>query len=76
MNQGIAILKDAKLATKALKIGDKIPEILLPNVNETPISIQELLVQKKIVLSFYRGGWCPYCNLELQALQQYQEQFA
>ncbi|AXT50009.1 AhpC/TSA family protein [Aquimarina sp. BL5] len=75
MNNGIANLKDSQLASKALKTGDKIPEILLPNAAGVNISIQELLVNKKVVLSFYRGGWCPYCNLELKALQQYQNEF-
>lgn len=75
MNNGIANLKDSQLASKALKTGDKIPKILLPNAAGVNISIQELLVNKKVVLSFYRGGWCPYCNLELKALQQYQNEF-
>ncbi|WP_298315766.1 peroxiredoxin-like family protein [uncultured Aquimarina sp.] len=75
MNNGIANLKDSQLVSKALKTGDKIPKILLPNAAGVNISIQELLVNKKVVLSFYRGGWCPYCNLELKALQQYQNEF-
>ncbi len=70
MNNGIQSLRDAKLTTKALKTGDKIPEIKLPNAANKDISVQELLLEKKVILSFYRGGWCPYCNLELRALQQ------
>ncbi|WP_298540695.1 peroxiredoxin-like family protein [uncultured Aquimarina sp.] len=75
MNNGIATIKDTQLAYRALKTGDKIPEILLPNAAGSNISIQELLLNKKVVLSFYRGGWCPYCNLELKALQEYQNKF-
>ncbi|MBW1295125.1 peroxiredoxin-like family protein [Aquimarina litoralis] len=75
MNNGIEILKDSQLTSRALKTGDKIPEIQLPNAANKTISVQELLVTKKVVLSFYRGGWCPYCNLELKALQQYQDKF-
>lgn len=70
MNAGIQALRDAKLVSKALKTGDQIPEITLPNAAEKNISLQEILLEKKVVLSFYRGGWCPYCNLELQALQK------
>ncbi|WP_109301133.1 peroxiredoxin-like family protein [Aquimarina sp. AU474] len=70
MNNGIQSLRDSKLVSKALKKGDKIPEIKLPNAANRAISVQELLLEKKVVLSFYRGGWCPYCNLELKALQQ------
>ncbi|WP_299251968.1 peroxiredoxin-like family protein [uncultured Aquimarina sp.] len=75
MNNGIANLKDTQITSRTLKTGDKIPEIILPNATGTNISIQELLSNKKVVLSFYRGGWCPYCNLELKALQQYQDKF-
>ncbi|MCK8524359.1 AhpC/TSA family protein [Aquimarina sp. D1M17] len=70
MNNGIQVLKDNKLVSKALKTGDKIPEIILPNATNKNVSINQLLSNKKVVLSFYRGGWCPYCNLELKALQQ------
>jgi len=75
MNNGITAIKDNKLANQALKTGDKIPKITLPNVANMPISVQELLHTDKIVLSFYRGGWCPYCNMELQALQKSQSVF-
>jgi len=75
MNHGIAVLKDSQLTRRALKTGDKIPEIALPNATGATIAFHKLLVDKKVVLSFYRGGWCPYCNLELQALQSYQDQF-
>jgi len=75
MAKGINSLKDDKLVTKALKTGDKIPEIELLNATGKKVSIQELLKNNKIVLSFYRGGWCPYCNLELKALQQQQQEF-
>lgn len=70
MNNGITILREEGLVKKALKTGDKIPEVTLPNAANKTISLQELLLENKVVLSFYRGGWCPYCNLELKALQQ------
>lgn len=75
MNNGIQVLKDASLVQKALKTGDKIPEISLPNATNKITSLQEILNNKKVVLSFYRGGWCPYCNIELQALQQNLQEF-
>ncbi len=70
MNNGIQALRDAKLVSKALKTGDRIPEITLPNAANNTISFQEILLDNKVILSFYRGGWCPYCNLELKALQE------
>ncbi|MHA7058863.1 peroxiredoxin-like family protein [Aquimarina sp. M1] len=75
MNHGIISLKDSRHVAKALKTGDKIPNILLPNAIGADVSVQELLLNNKVILSFYRGGWCPYCNLELQSLQQYQDRF-
>ncbi len=69
MNNGIEAVRDAKLKSIALKSGDQIPKIKLPNVANQEVSVQDLLAEKKVVLSFYRGGWCPYCNMELKALQ-------
>ncbi len=63
-------LVDINIIDGTLKTGDQLPEISLPNSKGTLININELLQQGKIVLTFYRGGWCPYCNLELKALQE------
>ena len=58
------------VAEKSLQIGDKIPEFSLPNIDGDLISSTELLKLGPLVINFYRGGWCGYCNLELQALQR------
>jgi len=55
----------------ALKDGEKIPSFQLKNANGEQVSFDDLLKQGPIVISFYRGGWCPYCNLELKALQNH-----
>jgi len=70
MNKGIESLIQSGTVLKALKKGDYIPKINLPNALGKSINVQELLKEGKVILSFYRGGWCPYCNLELKALQQ------
>lgn len=54
----------------ALKYGDYIPEFQLKNALGEVISSKELLTQGPLVISFYRGAWCPYCNLELAAYQR------
>jgi len=41
----------------------------LPNAKGEKISLDTLLQNGKVVLTFYRGGWCPYCNIALKALQ-------
>lgn len=58
------------IAKKSLKEGDKAPEFTLPNAVGKSVELQDLLKQGAVVISFYRGQWCPYCNLELRSLQQ------
>lgn len=59
-----------KLATDIapLLIGEKIPSIILKSVDNTNVDLAALIGSKKTILVFYRGGWCPYCNLHLSAL--------
>ncbi|UII57559.1 AhpC/TSA family protein [Cytobacillus spongiae] len=52
-----------------LKVGDKAPNFTLPNTRGESVQLFDELKKGKVVLSFYRGGWCPYCNLELRAYQ-------
>ena len=56
-------------AQRARKAGDVAPEFTLLDPDGKPVSSRELLARGPLVISFYRGVWCPYCNLELQALQ-------
>jgi len=53
-----------------INVGDKTPLFNLPNANGTIISIENLLKQGPLVITFYRGNWCPYCNLVLNAYQR------
>lgn len=70
MKNAIQELESSNLVNQALKTGDKIPTIELPNATGKIISIQEQIKKGKVIIAFYRGGWCPYCNLELKALQE------
>ena len=70
MKDAIAALENSKIASSASKKGDTLPAITLPNAQGKNIHIQEVLKDNKVVLAFYRGGWCPFCNLELKALQE------
>lgn len=54
----------------ALKINDSAPEFTLPDAFGHQISLKTLLKEGPVVISFYRGEWCPFCNLELHALQE------
>lgn len=56
-------------AISPLLIGEKIPGITLSDVSGKKMNLLELAAQKPSVIVFYRGGWCPYCNLHLSELQ-------
>lgn len=53
----------------AINLGQKAPKFSLPHSDGKLISLVDLLQQGPVVVTFYRGSWCPYCNLQLRALQ-------
>ncbi len=55
------------LFTRVRKAGDRFPDAVLPDHTGRAVRIAERLASGPLVISFYRGGWCPYCNLELRA---------
>ena len=57
-------------AENALKAGQKAPDFALTDSDGNEVVLRELLASGPVVLTFYRGVWCPYCNLELQALEE------
>jgi len=63
-------LKATGLAGLAIKVGDVAPDFTLSEVGDGQLRLSDVLVKGPVVLNFYRGGWCPYCNLEMQALQR------
>ncbi len=70
MHKSTAELVASGQAERALKAGDLAPNFVLPDSNGTLVSSQDLLVKGPLVLTFYRGIWCPYCNLDLQAIEE------
>ena len=62
-------LIDAGRAERALRAGDVSPAFSLRNAEGSTVTSDALLARGPLVLSFYRGVWCPYCNLELKALE-------
>ena len=67
--KGTQDLMQAGIAAHSVKAGMKAPDFSLPNVNGETIQLSQLLAQGPVVLIFYRGGWCPYCNLALRSYQ-------
>jgi peroxiredoxin len=70
MQRATQSLIDNGQADKALEAGDIAPEFALRSADGRLISSRALLSQGPLVASFYRGVWCPYCNLDLQALEE------
>jgi peroxiredoxin len=70
MERATAELIASGQAERALKAGDKAPAFVLNDPDGKPVSSEELLARGPLVISFYRGVWCPYCNMEMQALQE------
>jgi peroxiredoxin len=54
---------------RAVGLGDLAPDFRLPNVKGTVVSLHDLLQSGPAIVTFYRGGWCPYCNIQLHAYQ-------
>jgi peroxiredoxin len=55
---------------RVLGPGDMVPEFTLPSATGEMLSLLECLAGGPVVLSFYRGAWCPYCNIQLAAYQR------
>ena len=60
----------AGIGDAAISVGSKAPGFRLPDAKGDRVGLAELLSHGSIVLVFYRGGWCPYCNIQLRALQK------
>ncbi|MCC5943979.1 MAG: AhpC/TSA family protein [Bernardetiaceae bacterium] len=79
-------LKTNDFVSKSLQVGDKAPNFEIPKAFKRVgskatgidkiaargerINLQSLLDEGAVIINFYRGGWCPYCNMELRALQR------
>ena len=70
MDRAIDDLVASGIRNSCLRIGDRVPDFNLASIRGEQVNVRTLLLSGPIVLSFYRGGWCPYCNIELRALQQ------
>ena len=63
------LLADAQEKPEGLFIGSKAPDFKAKDQDGKEVRLKDLLKKGKVVLVFYRGYWCPYCNRELSRLQ-------
>lgn len=68
---GAGEISSLPLREKALDVGDTAPLIELDNYDGATRSLPAYLVKGPVVLTFYRGLWCPYCNLQLAAFSRH-----
>jgi peroxiredoxin len=66
---GVAEINSSGVAL-GLQVGDLAPDFTLLDALGKPVTLSELLTNGPVVLTFYRGEWCPYCNIQLRHLQQ------
>ena len=69
MERHIAHLAETGIGRNAKQVGDQAPDIVLPDASGRTFDVAKLLETGPVIVTFYRGGWCPYCNLELRAYQ-------
>lgn len=65
----------AALPKPGLDVGTRAPDFALPSAYGETVRLSEQLTQGPVILTFYRGAWCPYCNLQLRALKESQSHF-
>ena len=68
--QGINELVENGMLDQVIKEGDKAKGFSLQNAVGNEVSLQDYLDRGPVVLTWYRGGWCPYCNMTLKTLQE------
>jgi peroxiredoxin len=69
MDGAIAEVAASGIAGTSLGVGARAPRFTLPDATGVPVALSSLLAGGPVVLSFYRGGWCPYCSIALRGLQ-------
>jgi peroxiredoxin len=69
MRRATQSLIDSRQTDRALEAGDTAPEFTLRDAEGATVSSRELLARGPLIATFYCGVWCPYCNLDLQALE-------
>ena len=71
MDKATKEIIESRLTSQVVKVGSKAPGFSLPNATGQQVTLSQMLRRGAVVISFYWGVWCPFCNLEQRVLQQY-----
>jgi peroxiredoxin len=69
-DQSIEDRLEEGVPTDVIKVGDTLETFTLDDATGKPVTLESLVETGPAVIVFYRGGWCPYCNLALRAYQR------
>ena len=72
---GATKIEALDIVSKALKAGDQFPDFILPNQHNQARRLSEYLSKGPLVITMYRGQWCPYCNLQLATYREHLSEF-
>lgn len=67
---------ESGLLDKVIQVGERMPDFALPDGQNQVTRLADFLLDGPLVINFYRGIWCPFCNLELEALNEFLPEFA
>jgi len=73
--KALAELQQSGLIDQALNVGDKAPDFTLGDPDGKQVRLSDLLKNGPVVLTWYRGAWCPYCNIALASLTSHNDDF-
>jgi len=68
-------LEQRDIPAHALQTGQKAPDFTLNSGDGKKVTLSEELQRGPVILTWYRGGWCPYCNIQLDHLQKFLDRF-
>ena len=73
--EGVKQVAESGVLESAINVGDTAPEFTLPNAAGEQVILSELLKDGPVVMIWYRGEWCPYCNIYLEDIQAHAQAF-
>ena len=69
--KGIEQVAKSGVLENALNVGDTAPNFTLPTIHGTDLELYKVLETSPVIVTWYRGGWCPYCNIYLRGLERF-----